>query len=190
MMIKTADLLAKLKKLSGKYIYVLIILAAGLLLILIPTSGSNKKSTADAKTAGTEAKTVDVASYETRLEEILSKAYGVGRVKVMLTPKTTMQSVYAEEKQNDQKTTTDGQSKTENTSSEQSTIATVDSGSGTQDALKITENYPAFSGAIVVCDGGGDPQVILAVTSAVMSVTGLSSDNITIIKMTNDTGGN
>ena len=44
-------------------------------------------------------------------------------------------------------------------------------------------NPPVYLGAVVVCQGGDSPKVRLAVVKAVMSVTGLSSDKITVLKM-------
>ena len=43
-----------------------------------------------------------------------------------------------------------------------------------------TQYYPSFRGALVVCPGGDDPQVQLAITQAVSALTGLGSDRITI----------
>lgn len=42
---------------------------------------------------------------------------------------------------------------------------------------------PTYQGAIVVCQGADDPGVKLALVQAVASVTGLGTDQITVVKM-------
>ena len=43
--------------------------------------------------------------------------------------------------------------------------------------------YPAFGGAVIVCEGGGSASVSLDITEAVASLTGLTSDKITVLRM-------
>ena len=47
----------------------------------------------------------------------------------------------------------------------------------------LHETYPQFRGALVVCQGGGDPAVRLAVIEAVSALTGLGSDKISVVKL-------
>ena len=42
--------------------------------------------------------------------------------------------------------------------------------------------YPVYRGALVVCDGGDEARVKLAVTEAVTALTGLSADRVTVAK--------
>ena len=49
-----------------------------------------------------------------------------------------------------------------------------------EEVVLLTQYYPSFRGALVVCPGGDDPQVQLAITQAVSALTGLGSDRITI----------
>ena len=65
----------------------------------------------------------------------------------------------------------------------QSTTKTVilSTGSGEETVL-LSQNYPTFQGALVVCRGGDDPQVKLLLTQAVAALTGLGSDRITVCK--------
>ena len=56
-------------------------------------------------------------------------------------------------------------------------------GSGTQSALVQQVTAPTYQGAIVVCQGADDPGVKLALVQAVASVTGLGTDQITVVKM-------
>ena len=66
----------------------------------------------------------------------------------------------------------------EESTQEQTTV--VYSGADGEEVVLLTQYYPSFRGALVVCAGGDDPQVRLAVTQAVSALTGLGSDRITV----------
>ena len=57
----------------------------------------------------------------------------------------------------------------------------VDDGSG-DTAVVIRTMQPTYRGALVVCQGGGQADVKLAVTEAVAVLTGLPADRITVAK--------
>ena len=42
---------------------------------------------------------------------------------------------------------------------------------------------PVFMGAVIVCQGGDQPTIKLAVTQAVANATGLKTDRISVLKM-------
>ena len=42
---------------------------------------------------------------------------------------------------------------------------------------------PVFQGAVVVCQGGDQPTIRLAIVEAVADATGLTADKITVLKM-------
>ena len=48
--------------------------------------------------------------------------------------------------------------------------------------LTLKQVYPAYQGAVVVCQGGDKAAVRLAITEAVAALTGLSSDKISVVK--------
>ena len=62
------------------------------------------------------------------------------------------------------------------------TTVTVGRGSGSQDVVPLQTVAPQFRGALVVCPGGDDPQVRLAVMEAVSAVPGLGSNHISVCK--------
>lgn len=107
------------------------------------------------------------------LTEILEQAYGVGRVKVMLTIETTEESIYATDKQ-------ETYNETEREVTQQIILA---SGGGVEQPIKLYEISPKYKGALIVCDGADSPSVKLEIISAVSSLCGISSDKITILKM-------
>ena len=67
----------------------------------------------------------------------------------------------------------------EKESSQEQTTVICDGEDG-EEVVLLTQYYPSFRGALVVCPGGDDPQVQLAITQAVSALTGLGSDRITI----------
>ena len=66
-------------------------------------------------------------------------------------------------------------------------VVVVKRGSNQEDVVEVAQQYPAFLGALVVSNGGGDPQVKLDLLQAVKALTGLGSDQISICERS---GGN
>ena len=149
-------------KYLGKYKYALLILAVGLFLMTFPQT--KKDSEMLPEVVVTEDKTL-----EQRLSIILSHIEGVGEVQVLLTEARGTESVYQ----------TDGVSGSEGR--RETVIITDDNRS--EFGLVRQVISPVYQGAIVVCQGGGNASVRLAVMEAVANVTGISSSRITVLKM-------
>jgi stage III sporulation protein AG len=62
---------------------------------------------------------------------------------------------------------------------EETVIISGDSG---EEVVLLTQRYPTFQGALVVCHGADDPQVRLQITQAISVLTGLGADRITVCK--------
>ena len=162
------------KRLSAgisKFRLPLLIFAAGLLLMLLPTG---KRSTQAVQTAAQEAQTQELTPSQEEMEAILSRIDGVGRVDLLLTLRTSGASVY----QTDTRTVTSGSGTTE----ECQTVFGQTSGSGKEPVVQTTL-APQYQGALVVCDGADRASVRLAVVQAVTSLTGLGSNQIAVVKM-------
>lgn len=156
-----------------EYKLVLIVIAAGILILLWPSgekSGNDGGQAAAGLTGGEE--NFSIEALEEKLNETLSKVEGAGRVTVVLTVKQGMERVLATDEK-----IVDSESQL---SEEYETV--IISASGGDEAVLITQHYPVFQGALVVCEGGDDPQVKLLLTQAVAALTGLGSDRITICK--------
>ncbi len=104
-------------------------------------------------------------SLQESLEDLLASVSGVGRVQVLLTVEQEARSVYQTD-----------ESKSDASSQSETVVV---SGAG----LVQTVLSPVYRGAVVVCEGADRASVVLAVKAAVRSVTGLSSEQITVIKM-------
>ena len=157
------DTINKLKQLAGKYAYVLIVIFAGLFLMLLP--GKEKANPEPYVEIPKE-----VNSMQDNLEAILSKIEGVGRVQVLLTEAQGSRTIYVQ----DESTSQD--------SLKTDAVIITDS-SRSQTGLVCQVLPPVYQGAVIVCQGGDDPSVRLAVVEAVCDATGLSADRITVTKM-------
>ena len=94
-------------------------------------------------------------------------------------PNKTYKKLYAALEKNVQEVKFEEQSQGERVLEESTVILSTDSG---EEAVLVTQRYPTFQGALVICPGGEDPAVRLALTQAVAALTGLGSDRITVCK--------
>ena len=154
-----------IKKLLSRYQYVLLVLAAGVLLLLLPLGGGEEER---AQTPAQLQEEFDLEAFEDRLAGALSQIQGAGEAQVVLTLKSGSRQVLAQDTQRD----ADGGGST--------TVVTVGRGSGSQEALPLQTVAPEFRGALVVCPGGGDPQVKLRLIEAVSALTGLGASRVSV----------
>lgn len=158
-------------KALGRYKYVLLVIAVGVLLLLLPGSGERKESREQLSAGGEE--DFSVEALEEKLENTLSEIDGAGRVMVMLTVESGMKRVFAQDGSVEQD---------EGAVQRETQTVVVSAGSGTQETVLVQQIYPQFQGALVVATGGGDPTVRLKLTEAVAALTGLGADKISICK--------
>lgn len=155
----------KIKKSAGfllKNKYVLLVLLAGAVLMLLPSTKSESAEQTQQSGQALEAPVFSIEEAESRLKKALSQIDGAGDVSVLLSLKRTSYREIAE-------------------SAGEALV--VSTGSGAQDAVELSYTYPEYLGAVVVCQGAGNAKVKLEITKAVASFTGLGSDKITVIKM-------
>lgn len=167
---KTQELQKRLKAALGRYKYVLLVLLAGAILLLWPAGEEGTPAVSE-----TAAETFSTRELEGRLEEALSQVEGAGKVRVVLTLESGERRCLA---QNTSRESAQEESKYE------STVVLAAQGSGREEAVALQSSAPRYRGALVVCPGGGDPQVRLALTRAVGALTGLGADAIAVCKGT------
>lgn len=179
-----SDISKKLPQLFARYKYVLLVVIVGVALLLWPSSGPDGKESETPASAETVAFSVE--ELEARLEKALSAAKGVGRVRIVLTLKTDMEVLLSQDESVSQRREwNDGQLSVYDTQSDTKTVMGSDSSSGGEPVV-VGRVYPEFKGALIVCDGGGDPAVRLQIVEAVSALTGLGSDKITVAPMEPD----
>ena len=171
---------------SGKdKIFIVILMGVLLLIISFPT-----KKTTDTKTeatTGTEDTDFSYEEYmEEKLENVLAKVDGVGKVKVIISFKNTGEKIIAKDEntssENIQETDSSGGVRTTNQSSSESTNIYYDSEAGSAPYVK-SENLPEVEGVIVVAQGGGDGVIAANIISAVESLFGVPIHKVKVLKM-------
>lgn len=162
---------AGLREFLKKYALVLLALAAGAALLLWPSgSSSGEKTLREAAQLGPD---FDLEAMEKKISQILARIDGVGEVAVALTVKDGVEQIYAVDGKRSQKG--DGWE-------EQTETVVISTGSGMEEVVPVQQRYPAFQGAVVVCEGGGSPELRLLITQAVSALTGLGADRISVCR--------
>lgn len=159
----------KWSELWKKYKFAVLVVLVGVLLMLLPVSSQTKEN--EPSDSQIPQETFDLESVEQRMEEILGRIDGVGKLRLMLTLQSGTRLTLAEDTQRDQDRT-------------QRETVTLNRGSGSQDIVVTSRYYPVYQGAVVVCQGADSSTVRLAVTETVQVLTGLSSDRIQVAKWT------
>lgn len=154
----------KITQLMGKYKFVLLVIVIGLVLMSLP--GEEKREPAESPVPEAEQ-----TCLSEKLEEVLGKIEGVGRVQVLLTEAASPETIY----QQDEDSSADGDIRLE--------TVIISDGNRAQQGLVRTVTPPIYLGAIVVCQGADSSAVRLAVVQAVSGVTGIGTDRIIVLKM-------
>lgn len=159
----------KITALFQKYKYVVLILMVGIVLMLFPADilgGKQEKQITES--------VIKTQSIQTELENILSYIQGAGNVKVMLKELSGAETIYqANEDVSVSDTSTD----------KRINVITVTDQNRNEKGLIKQVNPPKYLGAVILCQGGDDPAVRLAITDAVSKITGLGADKIAVLKM-------
>ena len=164
------------KPIWDKYKFVVLVAAAGIALLLWPSSAEKTDQASSTAATTVEADETSLQDTEERMEAILSHIHGVGQLELMLTLDKSAASQYVQ----DTELTYSGETQAPDEYQRSSETVILSQGSG-QEGLVLEESvYPIYRGALVVCEGGGNAEVRLAVTAAVAALTGLSSDRITV----------
>lgn len=150
--------LKKIKTLLKSNWYVIVIIALGIFLLLLPSDSNAPEEEAIVTQPST--------NLQQELSQILSQIQGVGQVQVLLTVAEGERFVY----------------QTDESGTSIDTVIVSDE-NRVESGLICQVIPPTYRGAIVVCQGADRPEVQLKVVEAVSKVTGLGSDRITVLKM-------
>lgn len=146
-----------------KYRYAAIVVLAGIVLMILP-----EKRTLPSESTSTQPS--ENTELQELLSEFLSQVNGAGKVEVLLTQEQGEQILY----QTDDNSTPD--------STRKNTV--LISGTAREEEGLIRQiNPPTYRGAVVLCQGADNAAVRLVLVEAVKSVTGLTTDRITVLKM-------
>ena len=166
------------QKLWDRYKFAALVVLIGAVLLLWPSGEDRTAGPSPAQTAQ------ESGNIQAELEEILGTIQGVGEVRVMLTLDSDGEQQLAQ----DAELTYRGDTEAPEDYSRQSETVLVDAGSN-EEVVVTRQVYPTYRGALVVCQGGDQAAVKLAVTEAVAALTGLTADRITVAKWQSLSGG-
>ena len=156
-----------------KYKYAVLVLLLGVALMLLPFGKKEEAPEAEVQ-EDTLTDEAYAQTLEQRLEDMLCQVSGAGQVRVMLTLQTGSRTEYQ----------TDTQiSDSETQSQEERKTVILSEGSAYDKAAVSAVQYPRFQGALILCQGADQSTVRLSLVNAVAALTGLSSGQITVIKM-------
>lgn len=155
-------------------------------ILLLSLSGLFQGREDEAPPVSSESQTAATEVYRQVLEEkvtaLIETIAGVGQARVMLTMHSGVEYVYITEENLDlDRSMTGSQTTAEKRSSQEKTLLVEDQ-NGRKKALLKTTLEPTVRGAVVVCDGGGDPAVVERVTEAVRAILGISANRICVTK--------
>lgn len=172
---------------SKKAAMILVLVAfAGIVLILLSewvhfgSSGSKQTAQSD-----------DIQAYENeteqRLETIIGRISGVGRVQVLVTAESGVENVYEQDSKSQTDTSRqqsgDGSVQTQASGTNEQNPTVVEDSGGGQQALLRVQKQPEVLGVVVVCDGGGSADVQESVVNAVTVALGITSNQVSVNPM-------
>lgn len=162
---KTCNIIEKVKKNKKIQLFlILVVISIGIVFFLCNFAGE--------KTSNTDVSFVDkyVSNLEYKLENTLSTVKGAGKINVVITVESGMETILAMKK-----TTTISESgKTE-------IIETPILVNGKTVVLK--ENYPKVIGVLIVCEGADSISVLSKIQQATISLLNIKLEQIEILSM-------
>lgn len=169
---------------------IILIAIAGI--ILLATNFSEWKTESGTKETETVKKTEDfnendsyIKEMENKLVHILEKVDGVGQVEVMITLKSSGESVLnkddSEESQTEEENSDGTKKYSQTDKKEEETILADENGESAPYVIK--ELVPEISGVIIACEGADNNTVAASVTQAAQVLFGISSNHIKVLKM-------
>lgn len=149
-----------------KYRYLALALLAGFLILSFP---QEKQEVLTPQMIEKE-----LVNMEESLSELLSKLSGAGKVEVLLSRKTGEETIFQRNE--------DSTSASDHLDLRTDTVLVTDAQRNEMGLVRQV-NPPVYLGAVILCQGADNAAVRLSIVEAVMSVTGLTSDRITVLKM-------
>lgn len=163
-----AGLKSTLVRFWKQYKYAAAVALIGIVLMVLPGRETTQTEQESTPTQPRE------ETLEEALEQLLGQIQGAGQVRVLLSCETGEETLY--------QTDTQDSESAEQTQRQSETVILSD-GQRAQTGLVRRRDPPKYLGAVVVCQGGDDPQVRLAIVEAVRCATGLGANQICVKKM-------
>lgn len=124
---------------------------------------------------------------ETKLEDILSAVYGVGRVKVMITLADSGEKIIEKdvplERNNIVESDASGGNRNTNEMNTQETTVYVTNAEGDKLPYVVKETSPMVEGVTVVAEGAGSAEVQKNISDVIQALFGIEAHKIIVVKM-------
>ena len=156
------------QKIVKKYKFPVLIVLVGVLLMAIPSMKTNKTAQEERVLEQYE------NTFDKNLSALLSNVAGAGSVKVLLTTAEGEETIYQ---------TDVDQNKNNDNENYRSDTVTFTQSNREQQGLVRQVKAPVYRGAIIICQGADSADVRLCLVDAVSKITGLRSDQISVLKM-------
>lgn len=183
------------KKVENMVVFVIILIFTIVAINYIWNDGKSKEEsnavpesqdTSEVVQVSNEVKQDDI---EKKLENILSKIQGVGKVSVMLTysETSTYIPIYNQNTKGSNTTETDstGGSRTISEEDSQKEVIYKEDKNGNKEPVTQSIISPKIEGAIITAEGAGNASVKSNIVGAVEAATGLATHKIQVFKMNN-----
>lgn len=168
---------------------ILIVILAGVFLMAAAFPSGHSSASKESSTTAIESESMSTDMYEEyvekRLEKILADVDGVGKVKVMLSIRNSTEKVLAKDEtysESEKKEASDGSSSQTNDTQNISTHIFYDTSDGSRPYV-VMENMPVIDGAIIVCEGGDNKELVNDITNAVYGLLNVPVHKIKVMKM-------
>ena len=185
------DYIAKCKEIVKEtgYAKVAVLLVAGLVLVLLSvlpmdTKGEKKEENLSSQEVVAKSNELDdyVDSLEERLEKVLADVDKVGDVEVMITLKSSSETVLNKDvSSSSQSYTKEGEQLEESGEQKEETVL-VEEENGATSPYVIKKIEPEIAGIVVICEGGDQPYVIQEITSAAEVLFSVSAHKVKVMK--------
>lgn len=167
--------------LKQKNSLVILVLVGLILLVISIPSGKKRTDDMDTQEENYESESDYAEAMERKLEKILEETEGAGHVSVMITLKSTEESIVEKDHSGNTSTSTGENNSQKETDTSEATVFEERS-DGTQSPYVSKTITPEIDGIMIVADGGDDAVVIENITDAVKALFDVDMHKIKVIK--------
>ena len=159
-----------LQELFKKYKWAAVVVLMGMMLMAFPSGKEEAKN----QPVSVPEHTAETDTLELRLENLLSRLEGAGKVKVLLSIASGSEKVFQ---------TDEDRNQTEDSLDKRQETVLITTASREENGLIRRVDPPVYLGAVVLCQGADRASIRLAVVEAVSTATGLGANHISVLKM-------
>lgn len=184
------EILKSVEKLKKKDNLMILILVGVLLMVISIPVDKEKKTIEEIPEEKVLVEENSVESLEMRLEKILSRVEGVGKVDVMITLKSSGEKIVEKDQESSgnssEETDSQGGSRktSDNTKKEETVFYSGESGSS--EPYVVKEMEPEIEGVLVISEGGDNALVAKNISEAILALFHIDAHKIKVMKSVNE----